>query len=905
MLKSICLLLVCLCVLLPLVTSGANSWADEVIIESVEVRGLSSMPKEQFLELLGLHAGQILDPDLVRVGIKRAFLTMKFNDIVVSTKDEAPSQVIVDVDEKYVISDIGVEGNRLLRKSEVRKNFRIREKQYLYPQELTDAVEALRKSLVDKGFPAIRIDGSIRYQERKRRAKITLVVHEGEPLFIRKIVLKGVEAPEEIERILIKLKVYAGDVFDRERLKGRLEKLEAYYREEGHYDPVFGPFTYSDGLLQINVSLGNTLDVTFDGNSHFSDRRLREELSFWEAGSIRNEIVEESVSRIVTLYHNAGFVFAQIAPVIETLDGQPTAVFFIYEGPQVSIDSISIEGTTIEDWRIKEILNLKEDSHFNPDAMDGDANNLLEFYYALGFAEAEVKEFRYEYDESRTKASIFIKIEEGSQIMVREVRVEGNQKIPDADIFNVLAVAPLAPYNEIDIADSRFAILSLYKSRGYLDAEVEVMRHFRTNRVSIMFQVHEGRRYFFGYSIIRGNVTVKSEVISRQLLNRKGEPFNLVLLQRNSPRLYKLGLFSDVDYNIVDDEGSTKSVLVDVQEGNAGAVEFGIGYGDYEKYRGFFDIGYRNFFGMNREGKFRTELTTISEKFIVSAYEPWLYYIPGAYGPVSMRINFIRDRRTEENIDTGNVIYKVRKYAATTELAEYFSERVRGSLLYSFSVVNTYNIQPDAELTREDTGSVNISKIGPGIVYDSRDSAFNPRRGIMSSLTVQYASKLIFSETDFLKTELSFSNYHALSKRVVLAFSVRSGVAQGFRDTRELPIVERYFLGGRNTVRGYAQDSLGPKGVDGTPTGGNVYVMDNVELRFDIGWGIGLVTFLDSGNVWLTTGDIDMKDYKSTVGIGLRYNTPVGPLRVDYGHKLDREDGESKGEFHFSIGHAF
>ncbi|MGW8273066.1 MAG: POTRA domain-containing protein, partial [Thermodesulfovibrionales bacterium] len=185
------MLLVCLCVLLPLVTSGANSWADEVIIESVEVRGLSSMPKEQFLELLGLHAGQSLDADLVRVGIKRAFLTMKFNDIVISTKDEAPSQVIVDVDEKYVISDIGVEGNRLLRKSEVRKNFRIREKQYLYPQELTDAVEALRKSLVDKGFPAIRIDGSIRYQERKRRAKITLVVREGEPLFIRKIVLKG------------------------------------------------------------------------------------------------------------------------------------------------------------------------------------------------------------------------------------------------------------------------------------------------------------------------------------------------------------------------------------------------------------------------------------------------------------------------------------------------------------------------------------------------------------------------------------------------------------------------------------------------------------------------------------------------------------------------------------------
>lgn len=863
------------------------------------------MEREEFLSLLAIRAGQKLDADAIRVGIKRAFLTMKFNNITISSKEEDPSQIVVDVDEKYVISDIQVKGNNLLSRNDVRKNFPILENQYLYPEDLDGAIEVLRNNLVDMGYPHIQIQGTISYKERKRRAKITLVVQEGEPLMIRKIVVRGVDDPEEVERILLKLKVYAGDVYDKRRLKGRLDKLDAYYREEGYYDPAFGPVSYSDGVVQIDVRLGNTLDVTFDGNSHFSDRRLKEELSFWEARSIRNEVIEESVSRIVSLYHAEGYVFAQIAPVIETQNGQPVAVFFIYEGPQVIIDSIHLEGNSIEDWRIKEILNLKEDDHFNPDALEGDLNNLQEFYYALGFAEAKIQDFRYDYDETRTKASIIIKISEGSQILVREVKIEGNRRIPDADILSVLTVSPLVPYNEIDIADSRFAILSLYKKQGYLDAEVEIFRYFRTNRVSIMFQIHEGRQYFFGYSIIRGNSTVKSVVISRQLLNKKGEPFNLVMLQKNSPRLYKLGLFSDIDYNIVDDEDSMKSVVVDVTEGDAGAVEFGVGYGDYERYRGFFDISYRNFFGMNREGKFRTELTSISEKYIIGAYEPWLYYIPGAYGPISMRVNFIRDRKTEENIDTGDVIYKVKKYVATTELAENFSDKVKGSLLYSFSVVNTYNIQPDAELTREDTGTVNISKIGPGIVYDSRDNPFNPRRGVMSALTVQYASEAILSETDFVKSECTFNHYHALSKRIVFAFSVRGGVAQGFRDTRELPIVERFFLGGRNTVRGYAQDTLGPKGTDGTPTGGNVFLMDNVELRFDIGFGIGVVTFLDSGNVWLTTGDVDLKDYKSTVGLGLRYNTPVGPLRVDYGHKLDREEGESTGEFHFSIGHAF
>ena len=119
-----------------------------------------------------------------------------------------------------------------------------------------------------------------------------------------------------------------------------------------------------------------------------------------------------------------------------------------------------------------------------------------------------------------------------------------------------------------------------------------------------------------------------------------------------------------------------------------------------------------------------------------------------------------------------------------------------------------------------------------------------------------------------------------------------------------LPDYERFFLGGSTTVRGYIHDSLGPKGEDGTPTGGNMFYLGNFELRTFIRKGFGLVAFLDSGNVWKTAQDTE-SDIKFTVGAGLRYNTPVGPVRLDYGHKLDKEDDESRGEVHFSIGHAF
>jgi outer membrane protein insertion porin family len=139
----------------------------------------------------------------------------------------------------------------------------------------------------------------------------------------------------------------------------------------------------------------------------------------------------------------------------------------------------------------------------------------------------------------------------------------------------------------------------------------------------------------------------------------------------------------------------------------------------------------------------------------------------------------------------------------------------------------------------------------------------------------------------------------------VLATSFRGGLAKGYNDTTDLPLVERFFLGGRSTVRGYEQDTLGPKGSDGDPTGGNSFLMENFEIRTYLGRGIGLVAFLDGGNVWTDVESIKLRDFKFTTGLGLRYNTPVGPIRIDYGYKLDKEKGESSGEVHFSIGHAF
>lgn len=211
---------------------------------------------------------------------------------------------------------------------------------------------------------------------------------------------------------------------------------------------------------------------------------------------------------------------------------------------------------------------------------------------------------------------------------------------------------------------------------------------------------------------------------------------------------------------------------------------------------------------------------------------------------------------------------------------------------------------PDVIISDIDIGEIFISGIKASLIYDSRDNPFDPKKGWLAGFTSKLSNKFFGSEINFMKTSFYINKYTELIKNIVLATSLRGGWSWLYGKTENLPISERYFLGGRDTVRGYAQNTLGPK-QNNQPTGGNAFLMGNIEFRTYIGQNFFIVNFLDFGNVWSRVGDIDIPNFKYTTGVGLRYKTPVGPVRIDYGFKLNREKGESRGEIHFSIGHAF
>lgn len=882
---GLCLGIICL---LFAVFSPARAGASGLPVKEVYIEGLYSLDKKELLYLLDIKRGGTLKPEALKRGIKRAFLKGIFEEISVETDDKETGLVRIKVKERDILKKIIIRGNRYLSGKFIKRHLDLKEDSVLRYDLLEKAREKLLQAINSKGFPSASLTLKAQRTKKPYRVNVVLTLDEGEPLFVSKIKIFG--RPEDEVRPLMRLKT--GDIYDRFRLEKDLDRLRKYYRNLGYLNPTVGPYTFKDGRFQLSVEPGRELSVRIKGNMLVNSRVLRRLMPFSEAADIRDDLIEEAVSKIAALYHSKGYPHVQIAPIVSEDNDKITLNFYIFEGKRVEVESVSLTGITIPEDRLKAIMSLRRGRVFNPDLIEPDMETVREFYGALGYVNTSVYEPQVVIEDS--KAHINIQVKEGPRFEIVHIGIEGVKSVSGKEVFDAIEISAGEPYNEVDITDARRRVISLYRDYGFPRCRVDIIRRFDGTGASVVFKVDEGPKLLFGKTVVVGNRSTKLKVIQRELLHRESMPLDDALLTKARQRLYRRGIFTDVDVKVLNRYDGIVDIAVEVKEGRAGTVEFGFGYGEYEQYRGFFDIGHRNLFGLNRQISFRTELSSLESRYILNYHEPWFFD-----RPIPMRALLMSERRKEKNIDTGEIKYGVSRNTASVGFQKRLGERTRLDIFYEFSLTETFDVKSDVILSKEDTGTLAISSITPSLVYDTRDNPFDPQRGVFAGVFLKSASFLLFSETDFIKLTVHGSKYKRLARWLVLAVSLKGGVAKGLRDAEDLPLVERFFLGGRNTVRGFEQDFLG------TPTGGNTFLLGNLELRMRIAKSWKVVGFLDTGNVWLRAEEIDPGKLRHTAGLGIRYNTPAGPLRLDYGQKLDRQAGESKGELHFSIGHAF
>jgi outer membrane protein insertion porin family len=877
---------------------GSNEAADKGgIIKLIEVEGLTRIDEEELVGLMSFGIGDSLDMRKLDESIRRVFRKEIFLDITVITEPHDDGiKLRLAVKEIPLIKRITIAGNNKYSIKQIKKIF-IYKKGENYLEELR---EQAKLSIIEfyerKGYINTNVEIHV-IPVAKSRISLRVEIDEGQP-----VIISGLDVPAEV-RYLVTLST--GDILDKDEIKETINKIKQYYKDREYIRPVVGPYSFVDGQLVIPVSKGPGLHLKFENNIAISTKELSNEVTYLDNEEISDELTAEIVGRIKRLYMSKGYYYAQIAAGVETADEAVQVTFFIFEGKKVILNRVLFEGISIDPDTIRKIVPLSENQPFDNNLIKASIESLVRFYNALGYLKIEVPDVKKRFNEEDTELDLEFVIIEGPRSKIREVKILNNKRFSEQEILEVLQLNLDEPYNVVGIEDARYRLLSLYSRHGYMDARVEIKSEIILDKAFLTFNIDENRPSLVGKIILSGNNKTKAKIVNREITIKEGMPYNHEEAEKIKQRLYKLGIFSEVSVNaldphIEDDKGFVRDVLVSLKEGNAGAVEFSIGYGDYEEFRGSFDITYSNLGGYNRHVGFKTELSEVEQRYVLSFKEPWLFNKPD----VPLKIYLMREDKRAVDIDTRDVLYKIDKFSFIAGVEKELAKGLKAGLNYEYSYTDTSDVQPGVILTKEDVGTLGIGSIAPSLFYDTRDNPPDPTSGSVHGIVFKFASKALFSETKFIKGSFQNAWFFELYKDIVFAFSLRGGAAYEFEGSEELPLIERYFLGGRGTVRGYKHDALGPKGEDGNPTGGNVFGLINGELRFSLAKGFGLVTFVDGGNVWRTIDKVS-SELKYTVGAGLRYKTPVGPIRVDYGHKLDREVGQSRGEVHFSIGHAF
>ncbi len=533
--------------------------------------------------------------------------------------------------------------------------------------------------------------------------------------------------------------------------------------------------------------------------------------------------------------------------------------------------------------------------------MDADVKALKALYESRGYLNAEVIPL-VELSKDGKRIIITYLCQEGPISRTHSVKIQGNNAIASDKLESAIQLAPGAPYSPFIAERDRLTILSLYNDLGYLQAQVSVRADSGDgpNSYAVEFNIHEGPQFMVDRILVLGNERTQRGVINSRIKLRENEPLSYSKLLETQRALYGLGVFDQVRVAPQNPESTApfQNVVVRLQESKRLTLRYGLGYQERERLRGTVELSHLNLFGTARRAEMRLRASSIEQQVLFSLQQPRFRTLP-----VDSYLTFSAVRKSDVSFDS-------KRFNLSYQFSQPFGGHSWGMLRYAFKRVTLSHLKiSTSELQREDRPR-NLSTFSVAYVSDSRDDYLDPTKGFFTSTDLGVTTKLLGSNNYFsFFTQNSY--YQRLRRSLLMAAALRIGLARPFGKDRELPISERFFAGGASSLRGFSTDFAGPLDVvTGKPLGGNALVVGSAEIRIPLFRFIGLAGFYDAGNVFRTIGDIGLRGFSHTLGLGLRIKTPFGPLRADYGYNLNlpselKRQGLTRGHFFVTVGPPF
>jgi len=733
---------------------------------------------------------------------------------------------------------------------------------------------------------------------------ISRVVAESAPL-INAIELEGNRRVGN-DTIFAKLKSRVGDPFSKITVQEDIKRLYTL----GYFDDIrveIDPFEGGIKLLFIITEKPYISSIDFQGNKEYEAKDLREKIAI-TSGAIANlPLITDNVQKLVSFYQSEGYWLVKVLPVIRKISKDAVALTFqIDEGPKVVIKDIVIEGNkALSSKKIKKAMKTKERGIFSfltgtgiylREQIRADMERIRELYQNNGYLYAAVSEPELTLSQNKKKLSLKILISEGDQYRIGELKITGNKVLNSFVLFRNLTIASGQIFDRSALRSDIDKLLDLYMEEGYAQADIDPLIDVNTKDkiANVTLSIHEDGIFRIGRIEISGNTKTRDKVIRREMRLDEGDIFNKKLLKRSYQRINNLNYFETVD---ISPSPHAEEKLIDlnvkVKEKLTGMLSLGGGYSSVDKFMVMGEITQGNLFGKGLYLKLKADLSARRTNYNISLRDPWFMD-----RPISASISLFNESYEYPDYDkksTGGAI------GFGKELSEY----VAGNITYSLESVEITNISEDSSSTiKEQEGRKLTSSISPSVWEDTRDNYLDPSSGHRHALYTTVAG--LGGDNYFVKGLADSVWYFPYRWRTTFSFRGRLGYATGFAG-KELPLYERFYVGGINTVRGLGFAEAGPRNDEGEKIGGNLETILNAEYIFPLIEDLKLkgVVFLDYGSSFDKDDKFSLSDMRKTTGFGIRWISPFGPLRLEWGYNLDPAEDESRSKLEFSIGGFF
>jgi len=898
----------------------------KIIIDVQGIKGDVSPWADLAKNLIFIEEGALFSTKRFQDSLEALKSSNIFKAIHVSESEQGEERLILrfQVTPFPRVKDIKVSGSFPLLEREILNAMQLHTGNTYNPETFSAKETSIVRLFKKEGYIVPVVELKAAEDSADGNFVVSVHIDKGDFFHIRHFEIKGNRAFSNM-RLKFRIKTFKSWIIPDflRRFKGKkfdkdIQNLIRFYRKKGNPDVVVDSVVKKNAKTQnvallIRIDEGPRYDIQFQGNKAFWDFTLKKDLVLFKEGNKKDLGLRKSIRKIKKRYLKAGYKNCRIEMKSERKQeaGQPVRKIrlIIDEGPQYIVNSINVSGNSALDSKKiqKQILSrtpgVFANGAFVRETLEEDKRAITSLYLKQGYMNTIVKsQVKSDKDikERRHNVDITMGIEEGDQTLVKSLTIHGLNVLTGAQAREAVTLKKGSVFRNYMIRSDENTLSSLISEKGYPHVKIKgtaVISEDHTE-VAVTYEVEEGPLVKMGQVVCTGNFLTQRRVIDNELEIDPGDPFSLKKFLKSQRNIRDVEAFDSVRFNTygLKEKEDIVNLLVELEEKKPYYIQTG---GGYDTERGFYGnilAGDHNLLGLNKSVWASTEISQIGYRGDLGIAEPRFLGTR-----IKSALTIFGEKREEFNTNFGT-----RERGVSLSFNRKFFQKFNADLSFVYSYKKDYprDWEPIFMDEEDRFEPREILAISPSLVYNSMDSYIRPKKGVFSSLLLDFSKGINNSLDDFFRYRFEVRKYYTPIEKLTLALRGRVGDITPFGDDRLVTPDQLFFLGGTSTVRGFDENLLrfDPAG---KAVGGLTAILGNIETRIDLGPNFEFSFFYDIGSVRNAIVDEGSDEFRSSIGVGLHYITPIGPMGAYYGHKLSRKDNESAGRFHFTIGFRF